>query len=106
MAEPAPSVLHYLRHLTAQRDGPCPTDRQLLARFATQRDEAAFAELLDRHGAMVRGVCLRVLADTHDADDAFQATFLVLARKAAKVAWQESVAGWLHEVAYRVAGKA
>src|SRR5262245_61139729 len=100
-----PSVLRYLRQLVGQRSDP-DTDRHLLERFATRRDETAFATLLERHGPMVRGVCLRVLHDDHEADDAFQATFLVLARKAASVSWQESVGGWLHEVAYRVARKA
>jgi RNA polymerase sigma-70 factor (ECF subfamily) len=101
-----PSVLRYLRQLVGQRSGDPVSDRHLLERFATRRDETAFATLLERHGPMVYGVCLRLLQDAHDAEDAFQATFLVLARKAASVPWQESVGGWLHEVAYRVACKA
>src|SRR5205809_6293750 len=104
------SAVRFLRRLVGQpveqgSDGPA-TDRQLLERFASRRDEAAFALLLERHGPMVRGVCLRLLHDAHEADDAFQATFLVLARRAASVSWYESIGGWLHAVACRVARKA
>src|SRR5262245_42164029 len=106
MTESAPTVLDTLRQLTGRGDAAQATDRELLERFATAREESAFRALLERHGPMVRGVCLRVTLDDHEADDAFQATFLVLARKAAKVAWRESVGGWLHEVAYRIASKA
>ncbi len=82
------------------------SDRQLLQRFTLNRDESAFAALLERHGGMVLGVCRRVLGCPQTADDAFQATFLVLFRKAGSLAWRESVGSWLHEVAYRVALKA
>jgi RNA polymerase sigma factor (sigma-70 family) len=82
------------------------SDRQLLQRFTLHRDESAFAALLERHGSMVLGVCRRVLGCPQTADDAFQATFLVLLRKAGSLAWQESVGSWLHKVAYRVALKA
>jgi RNA polymerase sigma factor (sigma-70 family) len=82
------------------------SDRQLLQRFTLNRDESAFAALLERHGGMVLGVCRRVLGCPQTADDAFQATFLVLLRKAGSLAWRESVGSWLHEVAYRVALKA
>ena len=85
------------------------SDGQLLERFLERRDEtaeAAFAALVDRHGAMVLRVCRRVLADEHDAEDAAQATFLVLARKAGSIGRRESVACWLHGVAIRVAARA
>ncbi len=79
------------------------TDRQLLERFVAQRDEAAFALLVQRHGPRVLRICRRVLHDEHAAEDMFQATFLVLAQKAAEVAWHESIGGWLGAAAYRLA---
>jgi RND family efflux transporter MFP subunit len=78
-------------------------DSDLLARWAAGRDEAAFELLVRRHGPAVLAACRRMLADHHDADDAFQAAFLVLARKAASVARGEALAGWLHRVACRAA---
>lgn len=83
-----------------------PSDRDLLRRYAAARDEEAFASLVERHGAMVRGVCRRVLNREADAEDAFQATFLLLARKAGSTFWQASITGWLYQVAYRTACKA
>jgi RNA polymerase sigma factor (sigma-70 family) len=83
-----------------------PTDRHLLGCFATRQDEQAFAALVRRHGAMVLGVCRRVLGHAQDAEDAFQATFLVLAQKAGSARWQESVGPWLHAAAYRIALRA
>lgn len=85
-----------------QRLGGGPVDAQLLARFVSSRDEASFTALVHRHGSMVMGVCRRLLGDHHDAEDAFQATFLVLARKAAGVK-RETLASWLYTVAYRTA---
>jgi RNA polymerase sigma factor (sigma-70 family) len=76
-------------------------DRHLLEQFAGG-DEMAFTALVDRYGGLVMAVCQRVLQHRQDAEDAFQATFMVLARKAGKIAWKESVANWLHGVACRI----
>ncbi len=78
------------------------TDEQLLDRFVTCRDEAAFTALMERHGPMVQRVCGEVLGDHHDAQDAFQATFLVLARQASSIRRRDSLASWLYGVALRV----
>jgi RNA polymerase sigma factor (sigma-70 family) len=80
-----------------------PTDRQLLERFATRRDEEAFAELVHRHGPMVLGVCRHILRQEQDAEDAFQATFLVLSRKAGSIRSAEALPNWLYGVANRLA---
>jgi RNA polymerase sigma factor (sigma-70 family) len=82
------------------------SDRQLLDRFARERDESAFACLVRRHGALVLGLSRRVLQHDQDAEDVFQASFLILARKAASRRWQPSIAGWLYCVAYRLAVRA
>jgi RNA polymerase sigma factor (sigma-70 family) len=82
-----------------------PSDGQLLDAFLKQRDHAAFEKLLRRHAAMVLGVCRRV-AGPNEADDAFQATFLVLVRKAASIVPREAVGNWLYGVAYRIALRA
>jgi RNA polymerase sigma factor (sigma-70 family) len=99
-------VLRSLRRAALPHDGGGPSDGQLLARFRDARDAAAFEALLRRHGPMVLGVCRRVLRHEQDAEDAFQATFLVLVRKAASVAVRGSLGGWLYGVAYLTAQKA
>ncbi len=81
-------------------------DQELLGRYLSGRDEAAFEAILRRHRPMVLDVCRGVLRDTHDVEDAFQVTFLVLARKAGSIRKAASLASWLHGVAYRVARKA
>src|SRR5438067_8095830 len=81
------------------------SDRELLERFAHQHDHSAFELLVRRHGPLVLGACRRVLGED-DAEDAFQATFLVLAKKAGSIAWQGSVAGWLYRTAHQLACKA
>jgi len=100
------NVLQYLRVAVSPRDGGELTDGQLLRNFVEHADEAAFETLLHRHGATVLGVCRRILGHQQDAEDAFQATFLVLARKAASIVSQETVGNWLYGVAYRTARKA
>jgi RNA polymerase sigma factor (sigma-70 family) len=97
-----------LRHLRNVRDTQAlveASDAQLLERFTQRREEAAFTALLRRHGAMVLSVSQRLLHHTQDAEDVFQATFLLLARKAASIRKRESVGSWLHGVAHRLALK-
>ena len=81
-------------------------DGELLRRFATRGEDAAFAVLVERHGPMVRRVCEAVLGDRHDAQDACQATFLILARRASSIRRADAVGSWLHGVACRVAARA
>src|SRR5438132_1536245 len=103
---PVSPVVRHVRQVVALEFGRHETDAQLLERFARHRDEAAFAALVRRHGGLVLGVCRRVLASPDEADDAFQATFIVLARKAPALAAHRPLAGWLHVVASRLAVRA
>jgi RNA polymerase sigma factor (sigma-70 family) len=109
------TLLRQLRALLVSGTATGLTDSQLLERFTARRAESAeavddaesaFAALVDRHGAMVWGVCRRVLADPHEAEDAFQATFLILARKSRSVRVDGSLGRWLYGVAQRVALRA
>jgi RNA polymerase sigma factor (sigma-70 family) len=103
---PTRAALRHIRDLlAAEQTGHLP-DAELLERFARRREEAAFAALVRRHGPLVLGVCRRVLHNPHDAEDAFQAAFLALARHAGAVGRRGSVGGWLHRVAFRVSVKA
>src|SRR5262245_27405760 len=97
-------ALCHLRQVVA----PAAADRfdaELMERFINAHDEAAFARLVERHGPLVLGVCRRVLQNHHDAEDAFQATFLVLARQARHIRRRGALASWLYKVAYRLAVK-
>src|SRR5437763_10194137 len=99
-------VVHHLRRTVLLREGAGLTDGQLLEDYVRHRDEAAVAARVRRHGPMVWGVCRRILRNYHDVEDAFQAAFLVLVRKAASVVPREKVANWLYGVAYQTARKA
>src|SRR5262245_35746646 len=95
-----------LRSSSVPRDGGCRTDGELLAAVISHSDDLAFECLVKRHGPMVLGVCRRILGNLHDAEDAFQATFLVLMRKAGVVTPREGLANWLYGVAYRTSREA
>ena len=100
------AALRHIQALFSEGSTTGASDTQLLGRFAVERDEGAFAALMTRHGPMVMAVCRGVLRDSVDAEDAFQATFLVLAQKAGS-AWADgTLGGWLHRVAYRMAVRA
>ena len=101
-----PTILKHLQEPVRPLPPPDATDAQLLDSFVRRHDQAAFEGLMCRHGPMVYAVCRHVLRHTQDAEDAFQATFLVLARKAASISKRESIGGWLHTVAYRLALRA
>ena len=93
MTDRAPEkLLGHVRDLAGQGHSRL-TDREFLRRFADEHDQAAFRAVVRRHGPLVLGVCQRVLSDLHAAEDALQATFLVLAREAGTRSWQDSVAG-------------
>jgi RNA polymerase sigma-70 factor (ECF subfamily) len=100
------SVVRYIRKVATQQVSEGLTDGQLLEAFLTARDEAAFEALLRRHGPMVLGVCRRVLNNPQDSEDAFQATFLVLVRKAGSIQRRALLGNWLYGVACRTARRA
>jgi RNA polymerase sigma factor (sigma-70 family) len=100
---PLRTLLRRLRQRTDASPGGALSDAELLDRFVRRRDEAAFEVLVWRHGTMVLGLCRRLLRHEHDAEDAFQATFLVLARKAGSIGKRQALASWLYKVAYRIA---
>jgi RNA polymerase sigma factor (sigma-70 family) len=95
------TLLPRLREFVS-RSGSQTADRELLRRFSAEQDEAAFAEIVRRHGPMLLRVCQRVLHNDHDAEDICQAAFLLLAQKASSIRWHESVAGWLFQSVYRL----
>src|SRR6202047_3848288 len=99
-------VIRHLRRTMLLREVADLTDGQLLEDSLSRRNEAALAALVQRHGPMVWGVCRRVLHNHHDAEDAFQATFLVLVRKAESIRHREMMANWLYGVAHQTAIKA
>jgi RNA polymerase sigma factor (sigma-70 family) len=105
-ASPISKVLDHIRRIALRQEAARLTDGQLLERFIKRRDDAAFDAIARRHGPMVMGVCQRILRNRHDAEDAFQATFLVLVRKAASIASRRLLGNWLYGVAYNTALKA
>jgi RNA polymerase sigma factor (sigma-70 family) len=105
-ASPMSEVIAHLRRTVRLHDGAGLTDGRLLQAYVSRRDEAALAALVRRHGPMVWGVCRRTLHNYHDAEDAFQATFLVLVCKAASIASPALLANWLYGVAHQTALKA
>lgn len=96
------TVIREILGRTAAKNGSGLTDDTLLQRFIAQADEAAFETLMWRHGPMVLATCRRILSNSHDAEDAFQGTFLVLSRKAASIQKRVSLGSWLYKVAYRI----
>jgi RNA polymerase sigma factor (sigma-70 family) len=100
------TLLERMRGVILHGHGDGASDAELLTAYLADRSEHAFRAIVRRHGAMVLGACRRVTGDVHDADDAFQATFLVLVRRAASVVPRDNLAGWLYGVAYRTALKA
>ena len=99
-AERNAALVRYIHRIAAQ--GTALSDRRLVEIYLEQRDEAAFATLVQRHGPRVLGVCRGILGHSEDVEDAFQATFLILARQAESIRKLDSLGSWLHGVAYRV----
>ena len=105
MSQPKGKIIGQVVRALAM-DLPDLSDGELLARYLANRNADAFAALVRRHGPMVRGVCRRILRHEHDAEDAFQATFLVLVRKANTIKPKDVVGNWLYGVAYQTAVRA
>ncbi len=103
---PMSHVIEELRADALRRESDALSDAHLLERYLAGHEEAAFAALVRRHGPMIWGVCRRLLRDAHEAEDAFQATFLVLVQKAGAIRVRERLAGWLYGVAYHTARRA
>ena len=103
MAAGREQLVRYIRRVLRQPEADKTTDATLLGRFIATRDEGAFANLVERHGPLVLAVCRRVLGNADDAEDVFQATFLVLVRKARSLRRVASLGSWLYGVAYRTA---
>jgi len=99
-------VLRHVRALVSSEGMKGRSDGDLVRHFVSSRDESAFAELMHRYGPMVQSVCRRVLGHEQDTEDAFQATFLVLARRGASIRKSQAVAGWIYRVDHRIATKA
>src|ERR1700694_3711022 len=97
----ATALIQVIRALVAPPSVGEAPDRDLLRRFVTRGDEAAFTALVKRHGPMVLGICRRILRTTSDTEDAFQATFLVLVQKAGSIGQPDLLGNWLYGVAYR-----
>ena len=100
---PLNQLVRRVRRVALLRGPTFASDGRLLESFLTCREESAFAMLVERHGPMVLGVCHRVIGNLHDAEDAFQAVFMVLACKASSIVPRDLVGNWLHGVAYRTA---
>jgi RNA polymerase sigma factor (sigma-70 family) len=100
------AVVHSIQRLFDQGTVVALDERQLLDRFVSRGDESAFEAIVGRHGPMVLSVCRRVLDNQHDVEDAFQATFLILVKKASSIRDRDMLGTWLHGVARRVAVRA
>jgi DNA-directed RNA polymerase specialized sigma24 family protein len=106
MTKACSPILHLIQRVAQDPRTQQASDADLLGRFSVGADQGSFAALVRRHAAMVLDVCRAVLVNESDAEDAFQATFLVLARKAASIRKTASLGSWLHGVAYRTSLKA
>ena len=106
MASGLNGVVQTLRRVAERQSLADQSDAELLERFVAQREQAAFEVLVRRHGSIVLGVCRRQARNAHDADDAFQATFMTLARKAGAIRGSDAVRAWLYKVAWRIAIRA